>query len=94
MANDLDKLVFSTKSIMITDKQKEFIETLLDELIDYGDDSFNDIEYWKLSKQDATKLIKEMKSLVDDYAAGRYMSDFDYNEKFYGGDMYTDGFWD
>lgn len=94
MNNELDKLVFNTKSIMITDKQKEFIETLLDELIDYGDDSFNDIEYWKLSKQDAAKLIKEMKDELDDYAAGRWLSDFDYEEKFYGGDMYTDGFKD
>ena len=67
MNNELDKLVFNTKSIMITDKQKEFIETLLDELIDYGDDSFNDIEYWKLSKQDAAKLIQEMKDELDGY---------------------------
>ena len=67
MDEQLKNLKFSTKSIMITDKQKEFIETLLDELIDYGDDSFNDIEYWKLSKQDAAKLIQEMKDELDGY---------------------------
>ena len=76
MNNDLDNLKFSTKSIMITDKQKEFIETLLDELIDFGDDSYNNIEYWKLSKQDATKLIKELKSLVDDYESDFYKYDY------------------
>lgn len=94
MNNELDKLVFSTKSIMITDKQKEFIEQLLDELIDFGDDSYNNIEYWKLSKQDATKLIKELKSLVEDYQNEFYEDRYDYYDGFYGGDMYTDGFKD
>lgn len=82
--NELDKLVFSTKSIMITDKQKEFIEQLLDELIDFGDDSYNSIEYWKLSKQDATKLIKELKSLVDDYESEFYDDRYDYDSMDYG----------
>lgn len=66
MNKELDNLKFSTKSIMITDKQKEFIETLLDDLMDYTDE-YNDIEYWKLSKQDATKLIKELKNELDGY---------------------------
>ena len=66
MNNDLDNLKFSTKSIMITDKQKEFIETLIDELMDFTDE-YNDIEYWKLSRQDATKLIKELKDKLSDY---------------------------
>ena len=66
MNNDLDNLKFSTKSIMITDKQKEFIETLIDDLMDYTDE-YNNIEYWKLSKQDATKLIKELKNELDGY---------------------------
>ena len=84
MNNELNKLVFSTKSIMITDKQKEFIETLLDELVDFGDDSYNNIEYWKLSKQDATKLIKELKSLVDDYESEFYDDRYDYDSMDYG----------
>lgn len=87
MNNDLDNLKFSTKSIMITDKQKEFIETLIDELMDYTDE-YNNIEYWKLSKQDATKLIKEMKNELDGYL---FTDEYD---GYYGGDMYTDGFYD
>ncbi|MEE3417785.1 MAG: hypothetical protein VZQ62_00430 [Methanosphaera sp.] len=66
MDEQLKNLKFSTKSIMITDKQKEFIETLIDNLMDYTDE-YNNIEYWKLSKQDATKLIKEMKNELDGY---------------------------
>ena len=67
MNNDLDNLKFSTKSIMITDKQKEFIESLIDQLNDFDDYDYNDIEYWKLSKMDATKLIKELKDKLSDY---------------------------
>ena len=66
MDEQLKNLKFSTKSIMITDKQKEFIETLLDDLMDYTDE-YNNIEYWRLSKQDATKLIKELKNELDGY---------------------------
>ena len=66
MDEQLKNLKFSTKSIMITDKQKEFIETLIDNLMDYTDED-NNIEYWKLSKQDATKLIKELKNELDGY---------------------------
>ena len=66
MDEQLKNLKFSTKSIMITDKQKEFIETLIDNLMDYTDE-YNNIEYWKLSKQDATKLIKELKNELDGY---------------------------
>ncbi len=84
MDEQLKNLKFSTKSIMITDKQKEFIEQLLDELIDFEDDSYNNIEYWKLSKQDATKLIKELKSLVDDYESEFYDNRYDYDSMDYG----------
>ena len=66
MDEQLKNLKFSTKSIMITDKQKQFIETLIDSLMDYTDD-YNNIEYWNLSKQDATKLIKELKNELDSY---------------------------
>lgn len=67
MNNDLDNLKFSTKSIMISDKQREFIESLIDQLNDFDDYTYNKIEYWKLSRQDATKLIKELKSKISDY---------------------------
>ena len=87
MDEQLKNLKFSTKSIMITDKQKQFIETLIDSLMDYTDE-YNNIEYWKLSKQDATKLIKEMKDELDGYL---FTDEYD---GYYGGDMYTDGFKD
>ena len=94
MDEQLKNLKFSTKSIMITDKQKEFIETLLDELSDYDNYDYADIEYWKLSKKDATKLIQEIKDTLEDCVNANWLSNFDYEEKFYGGDMYTDGFKD
>ena len=79
MDEQLKNLKFSTKSIMITDKQKEFIETLIDELMDYTDE-YNDIEYWKLSKQDATKLIKELKNELNGYRMyDEYDFDFDFD---------------
>lgn len=66
MNSYLNNLKFSTKSVLLTDKQKEFIETLMDDLMDYTDE-YNNIEYWKLSKQDATKLIQEMKNKLFHY---------------------------
>ena len=87
MDEQLKNLKFSTKSIMITDKQKEFIKTLIDEVMDFTDE-YNNIEYWKLSKQDATKLIKKLKNELDGYS---FTYDYD---GYYGGDMYTDGFKD
>lgn len=65
MNNELDKLVFNTKSIMITDKQKQTISDLIDQLIDMDCDDYNNIEYWKLSKQDASKLISEMLDKIE-----------------------------
>lgn len=65
MNNELDKLVFSTKSIMITDKQKDTISDLIDQLIDMDCDDYNDIEYWKLSKKDASELISEMLDKIE-----------------------------
>ena len=87
MNNDLDNLKFTTKSIMITNKQKEFIEMLLDDLSDYDNYEYADIEYQKLSKQDAKKLIQDMKDTLEDCR-------YDYQYGFYGGDMYTDNFYD
>lgn len=65
MNKELDNLKFSTKSIMITDKQKQTISDLIDQLIDMDCDDYNDIEYWKLSKQDASKLISEMLDKIE-----------------------------
>lgn len=84
MDEQLKNLKFSTKSIMITDKQKEFIETLIDNLMDYTDE-YNNIEYWKLSKQDATKLIKELKNELDGYLFtdeyDDYIDSMDYGDR-------------
>ena len=83
MDEQLKNLKFSTKSIMITDKQKEFIETLIDSLMDYTDE-YNNIEYWNLSKQDATKLIKELKNELDSYLftyeCDDYIDSMDYGD--------------
>ena len=65
MNKELDNLVFSTKSIMITDKQKHLIEDLLDQLVDMGIYTYDNIEYWKLSKQDAAKLIGELMDEIE-----------------------------
>ena len=64
--NNLDNLVFTTKSILLTDKQKETIESLLDTLTDLGCESFDNIEYKNLSKQDASKLISKMLDKIED----------------------------
>lgn len=66
MDNGLDKIMFSTKSIMITDKQKDTIESLIDQLNDIDCCDFNNIEYWKLSKQDASKLINKLLDKIDE----------------------------
>lgn len=63
--HELDNVVFTTKSVMLTDKQKDTISDLLDQLCDLGCDEFDSIEYWKLSKQDASKLISKMLDKID-----------------------------
>lgn len=63
---DIKDIKFTTKSIMLTDKQKETIENLLDTLVDMGCGDFNEIDYWNLSKQDASKLISEMLDKIDE----------------------------
>lgn len=65
MNKEFDNLKFSTKSIMLTKRQKETISDLIDQLIDLGIDDYNDIEYWKLSKQDASELISEMLDKIE-----------------------------
>lgn len=76
----IDDIKFSTKLIMLTDKQKETIENLLDTLCDMGCDDFDDIQYWKLSKQDASELISEMLDKIDEldfYDSHDFDFDFD-----------------
>lgn len=63
---DIKDIKFTTRSILLTVKQKETIENLLDTLNDMGYDEFNNIEYWKLSKRDASKLISELLDKIDE----------------------------
>ncbi len=65
MNKELDNLKFSTKSIMLTKRQKETISDLIDQLIDLGIDDYSDLEYWKLSKKDASELISEMLDKIE-----------------------------
>lgn len=75
MNKELDNLKFSTKSIMLTDKQRNTISDLIDQLNDMDCEDYNDIEYWKLSKQDAAKLISEMLDKIDEID---YINEADY----------------
>lgn len=77
MDNDLSNLIFNTNSIKITDKQKDMISNLLDQLCDLGCDEFDNIEYWKLSKSDASKLISKMLDKIEYLDYCDYDCDFD-----------------
>ena len=63
---DIKDIKFTTKSIMLTDKQMQTIEDLLDTLCDMGCGDFDDIDYRNLSKQDASELISEMLDKIDE----------------------------
>lgn len=75
--HELDNVVFTTKSVMLTDKQKDMISDLLDQLCDLGCDEFDNIEYWKLSKQEASKLINKMLNKIEYLDYCDYDCDFD-----------------
>ena len=75
--HELDNVVFTTKSVMLTDKQKDMISDLLDQLCDLGCDEFDNIEYWKLSKQDASKLINKMLNKIEYLEYVDFDKDFD-----------------
>lgn len=77
MNKELDNLVFSTKSIMITDKQRDLISDLIDQLNDMDICDYDSIEYWKLSKQDAAKLIGKLIDEIDGYRFAEY---YDYED--------------
>lgn len=66
MDEQLKNLKFSTKSVLLTERQKETIEDLIDQLKDNDCYDYDDIEYWKLSKQEASELIKELINKNDD----------------------------
>ena len=61
--HELDNVVFTTKSVMLTDKQKDMISDLLDQLCDLGCDEFDNIEYQKLTPQLVDRNRQRKKSL-------------------------------
>lgn len=78
MNEQLKNIKFSTKSIMITDRQKDTISDLIDQLMDNGCFDYQDLEYWKLSKQEASKLIQELINKNDDMMLNAYYECDDY----------------
>ena len=64
---NIDDMVFTTNIIKATDKQKDFIYDLLDQLSDMGiyKDCYDDIRIEQLSKSDAQKLIQELLNEVE-----------------------------
>lgn len=83
MDEQLKDLKFSTKSIMITDKQKDTISDLIDLLIDMDCDDYSDLKYWELSKRDASELISEM---LDKIEYLEYLDEYDYIDSMDYGD--------
>lgn len=66
MDEELKNLKFSTKSVLLTKRQKETIENLIDQLEDNGCFEYSRTPYWNLSKKDASDLINELINRVDD----------------------------
>lgn len=72
----IDDIVFSTDTIKATEKQKEFIYNLIDNL-DFDNLLYEKYEHFyddadNLSKYDAMKLIQELKDITDDYTANSF----------------------
>ena len=67
----INDIVFSTDTIKATEKQKEFIYSLID-ILDFDNLLYEKFEHFygdadNLSKYDAMKLIQELKDIIDDY---------------------------
>lgn len=72
----INDIVFSTDTIKATEKQKEFIYNLIDNL-DFDNLLYEKYEHFyddadNLSKYDAMKLIQELKDITDDYTANSF----------------------
>lgn len=72
----INDIVFSTDTIKATEKQKEFIYSLIDNL-DFDNLLYEKYEHFyddadNLSKYDAMKLIQELKDITDDYTANSF----------------------
>ena len=64
---NIDDMVFTTNIIKATDKQKDFIYDLLNQLsdMDIYKDCYDDIRVEQLSKNDAKQLIQELLNEVE-----------------------------
>lgn len=60
MNKNIDDIKFTTKIINATDKQKDFIYDLLDQLDDLGINKYDNINVDSLSKYDAKELIEKL----------------------------------
>ena len=72
----INDIVFSTDTIKATEKQKEFIYSLIDNL-DFDNSLYEEYEHFyddadNLSKYDAIKLIQELKDIIDDYMTNSF----------------------
>lgn len=72
----INDIVFSTDTIKATEKQKEFIYSLIDNL-DFDNLLYEEYEHFyddadNLSKYDAIKLIQELKDIIDDYTTNSF----------------------
>ena len=72
----INDIVFSTDTIKATEKQKEFIYNLIDNL-DFDNLLYEKYEHFyddadNLSKYDAMKLIQELKDITDDYTTNSF----------------------
>ena len=72
----INDIVFSTDTIKATEKQKEFIYSLIDNL-DFDNSLYEEYEHFyddadNLSKYDAIKLIQELKDIIDDYTTNNF----------------------
>lgn len=82
MVNGLDK-VYTTKNIMATDKQKDLIYRLMDDLSDFeqfNQEYYDSINVENLSKQDAKELISDLiemeETLEDEFDFSWWCSDY------------------
>lgn len=72
----INDIVFSTDTIKATEKQKEFIYSLIDNL-DFDNLLYEKYEHFyddadNLSKYDAIKLIQELKDVTDEYMTNNF----------------------
>ena len=72
----INDIVFSTNTIKATEKQKEFIYSLIDNL-DFDNLLYEKYEHFyddadNLSKYDAMKLIQELKDVTDEYMTNNF----------------------